>query len=961
MYNEKNYVGAIDQLRHVLTMEVDKLTAEYAHYYLALCQYERNNVVGIEALQEFILNDPTSPYVDNAWATIGNYYFFNGKYGDAIRHYDKVDIPALDKDTQEDIYYRRGYSLLRLGEYDQARVDISMLMGTKRYGQAYIFYQAYLDYAGGRYDAALQKFNRVSRAGELGYNAQHYIAQIYFTQGEFDKASNLAKSLLADGNTPAFNAELCRIVGECAYRGGNDDEAETYLNKYLAAAGDTPIRSAAYAYGVVQYRKGNYSEAIGNFARITGDNDELSQSAYLYLGQCYVQQHELNNAAIAFEKAAQLDYNSDVTETAFYNYAVSQNEGGRTPFNKSIDMFEQFINRYPKSRYASKVEEYLINAYITTNDYSRALQSINNIKKPSDKVLGAKQYVLFHLGTEALSNNNLTGAKSYLQQSLALEKYDKDVAAETRLWLGECCYRQGDYELAQKYQNVFLKSTTDSNPNRSLGYYNIGYTLFQQKKYGDARANFEKAANSSKLSASLRADALNRAGDCYYYTKQYSAAENLYEKSYKTSASTAGDYALYQKAIMKGLNKNYDEKISVINDMLSQYPSSALAPSALLEKANTYVTIKDNNAAEKTYKQLLKEYPATAEARKGLLQLAINEHNMGDDKDAIAAYKQVISKYPTSEEAQVAADDLKLIYADNGKLSEYAAYLNTVPNAPQLSVEEVEKLTYVAAEKAALAENPSLSKMQKYLADYPNGAYVANASYYLGRNEYQQKNYDSAMTLIDKALEAQDASFAEDALAIKSEILLKQGKNADAISTYRKLESKSSSTDNKIIANLGIMRASKEMKNWEEVYNSATKLITLGGLSASEEREVTLNRAIANANLGREADAKADYATLAKDVRNEEGATAAYLLAKALYDEGNTADCEKRLNAFIDAGTSHQYWLAKAFILLADVYHKKGNSFEACEYLRSLKSNYPGTESDIFSDINSRLSKWDKK
>ncbi|MDD6026799.1 MAG: tetratricopeptide repeat protein [bacterium] len=960
MYNDKNYVGAIDQLTQLQMMPIDAKMAECAEFYIALCRYERNESQSIIALQQYILSHPSSPNVDLAWATIGNHLFFAGKYGEAVRHYDKVRIEALDADTQEDIYYRRAYSLLRLGEYEQARVDISMLQGTKRYGNAYTFYQAYLDYAAERYDAALQKFNRVNRAGELGYNAQYYICQIYFTQGDFEKTSTLAKSLLADGNNPAFKNELNRLIGECAYQTGDDEQAEKYLKTYIDASEGEPIRSAAYAYGVVQYRNGNYDEAIANFSKATAENDELAQSAYQYMGNCYVQLHQLNRASMAFEKAVQLDFNREVTETAFYNYAVSQNEGGRTPFNKSIDMFERFINTYPNSRYTEKVEEYLINAYVTTTDYQRALQSINNIKRPSQKVLGAKQYVLYQLGVQALSNNDVKGAKSMLTQSLNLETHDKNIAADTRLWLGECAYRLGDYASAQKYQSAFLKTAAASNANRSLGYYNLGYSLFQQKKYADARSNFENAAQNGNLSASLKADAYNRAGDCLYYTKQYAAAESCYDKAYKTDASTAGDYALYQKAIMQGLGKNYSAKIEAINSLIKQYPSSAWAASALLEKANTYVLLNDNKSAEAAYLQLLDEYPATAEARKGLLQLAINEHNMGNETKAITTYKQVISKYPTSEEAAVAADDLKLIYADKGNLNEYADFLSNVPNAPQLNAKEVERLTFAAAEKAALAETPDLAKMQKYMADYPDGAFAPNACYYMGRDSYQNKDYDKALTLINKALEATDASFAEDALAIKSEILMKQGHNAEAIDTYRLLESKSSSRDNKIIANLGIMRASKEMSHWDDVLSSAATLLSLGSLTANEERETILNRAIAYTHLGKKAEAKADYATLAKDVRNEVGAQAAYLHAKMLYDEGKTADCEKHLNAFIDEGTPHQYWLAKAFILLADVYHKKGDSFEACEYLRSLKSNYPGTESDIFTDIDTRLKAWQK-
>ena len=187
---------------------------------------------------------------------------------------------------------------------------------------------------------------------------------------------------------------------------------------------------------------------------------------------------------------------------------------------------------------------------------------------------------------------------------------------------------------------------------------------------------------------------------------------------------------------------------------------------------------------------------------------------------------------------------------------------------------------------------------------------------------------------------------------------MKQNKNTEALDTYRRLAEKASSHDNKVIANLGIMRANVALKQWAEVKNSAATLLALGSLSDAEEKEATLNRAIANAHLGNTKDAEADYTTLAKDVRNESGAQAAYQLAKLQYDAGNLKTCEKTLNKFIDEGTPHQYWLAKAFILLADVYHKQGNDFEAREYLESLKSNYPGKEQDIFDDIEQRLKSW---
>ena len=968
MYEARNYVGAIDQLSEMLTLPHTPDMRCRAEYYIALSKFERGDrELGLEALSAWIAKYPQSEHLQEAKLKVGDYYFYRGDYADcyddALLAYEDVRADGLNPGDAEDLRYRMAYCQLRLGKYEQARRLYEQLAATKRYADATKFYDAYIDYANARYDDAQRKFELLKNHGsELGYQAQYYICQIEFVKKNYDKVISMGKNLIRDNANDYFTAEVNRLVGESYYQQGDDALADTYLKKYIATNEGAPLRTATYALGVIDFRKGDFASTIERMSGILSVDDALSQSAYLYLGQSRMKQGDMNAAAIAFEKAANMDHDASIKEVAFYNYAVSQSQGGRTPFDRSIDMLEKFLNDYPRSQYAPRVEDYLVDAYMTTTDHDKALQSIQRIKNPGKRVLEAKQDVLYNLGVKAIKNDNNTAAIDYLTQAVALGALNKKTLAESQLWLGEAQYRSGDYKAAMTSQLAFINSTPKTDSNYGLAQYNLGYTLLKQKRYDAARLAFENALASGTLSPDLHADAYNRIGDTNYYTQNYKAAEASYEKAINEDKEGTADYAMYQKAMMAGMSKQTDSKLQQIDRMIAAYPQSELVPQALLEKGNTQAAAGGHKEAIATYIDLVKRYPQSVEARKAMLQQAIVEKTRGNDAAAVLAFKRVISAYPASEEAQAAAEDAKLICADRGELSDFMTFLNAVPGGPRLDVSEVDKLTFEAAEKAAIASKPNIAKMEAYIKNYPDGAYVAKAKYYVGRHNYSKGNYDAAITALDQALENNaTASFAEDAVAIKCAILSKQGKKADALNAYVELAEKSTTADNLISARLGILRLAAELARWTEVKQTADLLLKAGGLTAEEEKEITLERAVANGKLGNGAAAEADLKLLARDAQNVFGAQAAYELAQLQFDRGEAKTAEKTLNNFIENGTPHAYWLAKGFILLADIYHKRGNTADACDYLESLKGNYPGKEKDIFDAISSRLNVWKKQ
>ena len=153
------------------------------------------------------------------------------------------------------------------------------------------------------------------------------------------------------------------------------------------------------------------------------------------------------------------------------------------------------------------------------------------------------------------------------------------------------------------------------------------------------------------------------------------------------------------------------------------------------------------------------------------------------------------------------------------------------------------------------------------------------------------------------------------------------------------------------------MRVSRDLSHHADVIAAADALLSSSALSTDRRTEVLYSRAYALAQQGNTAQAAAEWEKLASYTDDLYGAMSAFHLAQQQFDKGNIKQARRTVNALIDSNTPHQYWLARGYILLSDISRSQGNTFEADEYLKSLRENYPGSEADIFRMIETRLQK----
>lgn len=962
LFNLKNYTGCIDKMQAFKAEAKDADLIQEADFLLVACAFEQGREDADLLLKEFVDTYPDTRHEAEVNFMIASVHFDRGEYEKAIFWFGQSNIDTLSPEQQEAYSFRLAYSLLQTGEKDRARgyfARIQQIGNTYRAASSY--YIAYIDYADGKYDQALSEFSKLKENREFRVQSQYYITQIYFIQSKYDRVIKEGEELLKAHPNEANNNEVHRIVGNSYYQLGNQAKATEHLAKYVSMT-DSPLRGDLYILGVCYFNKNNYNSAADILGRVVTQSDELTQNAYLYLGQCYLKLNDKNNARMSFEAAATANFDKQVKEVALYNYALLLHETSFSGFGESVTVFEDFLNEFPNSKYTDKVNDYLIEVYLTTKNYQSALTSINKINRPSNKILEAKQNVLFQLGTQAFTNMDLDEAEGYFTSAIGLGNYNQEAKSDAYFWRGETYYRKAQFAKAAADYATYLSTTGQRDTDMyALAYYNLGYSYFKQNKYQDALSRFRQYTDTERnQQAAPYADAFNRIGDCLFYNRQFADAEAAYAKAVNLQPGS-GDYAIYQRGYLLGLQKDYRGKINSMDRLVREFPQSQYVDDALFEKGRAYVMLEDSKGAADAFSSLIDRFPQSSLARKAGVQLGLLYYNDNQLEKAATAYKKVISNYPGSDEAKVAIQDLKSVYIDLNDVSSYADYVNSLGGSTRFEISEQDSLTYIAAEKLFMrGDNAGAKKsLQNYLQTFPDGAFSSNANYYLGSIAFANKEYAQALGLFEKVLDSGDLKFREEALARKGEIEYLNQDYAEALESFKTLSVIAENPDNKQAAKLGIMRSAQLTNQPLEALQAANLLLEEPKLSPEVQSEARYVRAKSYIAQKQEKKAIADLQILSKDTRTAHGAESKYLLAQIYFNQNEGDKAEKELMNFIENGTPHQYWLARGFILLADIYISRQDDFQARQYLTSLQNNYKGND-DINEMIEDRLAKLKK-
>jgi TolA-binding protein len=952
LYQNKAYTAAQEKF-NLLINNFDATSEIRANcaYYAANCAIRLGQPNGDDLMQQFVDNYPTSTKRNNAFIDVADYYFKTGKYAYAAKWYKKVNTTNLTLKKEEEYNFNYAYSLFSSKNYTEAKRYFLPILDSQEYGSQAKYYYGYIAYNQDDYATAATYLEEVENNESFKGDVSYYLADINFKLGKFEEALNNGLPLL-EKVRGVDHSELSKIIGESYFNLKKYDEAIPHLNNYKGKRGkwnNTDYYLLGYAY----YKQNDFENAISNFNKIVSGNNGVAQNAYYHLGECYLKLNQKSEALNAFRNASQMKFEPEIQRDAWLNYAKLSYEIGN-PYKSVPEVLSEYIDTYPNSPHKTEIQDLIISAYITSNDFQGALDYLKNKKSQKERKL--YQQVAFYRGIELFNTGNYNNAKELFTNAIT-EPIDAQITAQATFWKAESNYNLNNFTDALNDFLAFTKNPAAENTAEfEYANYHIGYTYFKLKDYSNATNFFKKyIAENSNDSAKIN-DSNLRLGDGFFAERNYTNAINYYNKVIEQNAPDA-DYAQFQKAVSYGLIGNENSKIQELNLFLNKHLKSNYRDDALFVLGNSYIKTGNNSQALSSFDNLINNYKRSPLVSQALLRKGLIYYNTDQNNEAISTYKNIVSRFPKTAEANQAVKNLRQIYVDLGRADEYASWVKTV-DFVNVTDAELDNDMYASAEKQFLQNNhkKAISSFKSYLKSFPAGLHALQANFYLAQSLFSENLKSEAIAYYTTVTNFQQNEFTEVALQQLSIIYLENNNWGTAIPILERLEQESNTEQNINFAQSNLMKGFYATEQYSKAVNYAKNVL---------QNPKVDNRIKSDAHIiiARSAIKTNDEETARKAYKEVEQIAAGELKAESLYysayfenQDGSYRVSNQIIQNLASDYAAYKYWSAKGLIVMAKNHYQLKDAFQATYILESVIKNFTQFQ-DVVEEATAELSK----
>lgn len=935
-----------------------------ARYYTALCALYLTQPDADFQLEKFIRDFPESPWCGRAYWELARFNYQRKYFKAALEWFLKIEASELKENELAEYYYKRGQCYFEKKDLQAARMDFAI---SKKYESEYkspsIYYYSHILYVSDDLQTALDGFLSIQEDERFSGSLPDYITTIYHRQRKWNDVISYAVPQIDKGKVDKekSRANLSRMIGDAYFRLADYNGAEKYLQIYVSISDKANITlEDYYQLGVAEMNIGKIESAVTHLSRCNTNNDKLHMMASYKLGDCYLKLGKKEYARNAFEQASKMEFDKDVQEDALFNYAKLAFELSFNPFHEAIDAFERYLKQYPNSARHDEAYEFLLNVYMKTKAYERALSALDQIREKDLRIRQAYQVVAFNRGVELFRAENYPRADSLFLKS-RLYPVDPVMHAECVFWQAEIAYRSQKYEKAIEVYNQFLITPgARTSPLQPLAEYGLGYSNFKigtsatadneaLAYYRNARSSFERYCSTAPTSNRKQlGDAYARSADCHFAEKSYLKAVEDYDKAVQ-SGMAGKEYAVFQKAMCYGFAEMPEKKSWVLKNLLQESPNSKFEVEAKYEIARTYLLQDRLTEAREYFMQVLNTHATSHFAKFAMRDMCLVLVKESKTDELRVHWEQIKSRYKNDA---VVCDAYVIC---KGLLIEDPNFQNDARLICGATQSEVEQEVYLKAVAPAQEGNCELGiiKLSEYLRNFQPAFYRLDANYYLSQCYARTQNRDKCLEACNEVIALGSSAYLEDCLVMAGDISFSMQDYSQAITHYRDLEQVAVSKTNVLKAQIGLMESHYNRKENSEALQYIDRLMANQDIKHEEAEHAKLIKARILMIENRLNEAKIIFQELINSP-GEVGPEACYSMSNCMYKLNECKEAEKQLFDCISQFSGWEDWKFRSFLLLADVYICLKDEFQAMATIDAILEN---AKSDwVIAEANAKKS-----
>ncbi|MGB0524113.1 MAG: tetratricopeptide repeat protein [Flammeovirgaceae bacterium] len=925
LYDKKKYTAAQRKFATYIKSGQDDDKRIQSAYYKAVCALYLKQANAEELILYFLEEHPTHPIARNAYFDLGNYYFEKEKFKQATNYLRKCTVarPITQRDIEAT--YKLGYSYFFEKKYQKAKPLFDKIKtGVHPYVSLASYYAGYIGYLNKSYDVAITDLQRAAEDKQFKAEIETLIPSIYYKREEYDKVKEVVTEY--ENANRGMSSGLSLLAGEIYYREKDYNKAAKYLETHVKAE-KKAARDVYYRLGMSKLRTQERNDAIRYLSKAADGEDGLAQAAAYHLGIAYISIKKTDFADVAFDKVRKLNYDSTLKELGAYYY-VKVNYDNEN-YTNVVDGSDFYQETFPQGPNFEKVLAFSSEALLKTGNYNKAMENIEKISNKSTKIKQAYQQIAYNKAVLDFNDGRFRQAVDNLVKSIRYP-IDQELKSEALFSIGETYAFGNKFKIAIPY----YEKVEEKYEIYTAALYGKAYCHYNLKEYEEALTTFQSyLQRPANPDAEQKIDALVRLADCYYVTKNYDQAIQVYSGAIKAGAKDMG-YVYYQKALAEIAAGRLNDANRSLDYVILNFPNAKNFDRIYFEKAMLNFDNGRREDAIDWFTRFIERFPSHPQLPSIYLKRGLAYKLIDDNASAVSDYKRVLDDYTTSSAAESAIRSLQEIHTNGYAVANLREYRNKFADANPESSVALEAEFGAAIKPFNEGEYElAIGTLSEFARKYPNVEMVNDAYFKLG---YSYELTGQKVNAIEYYKKVQGAPLLK-ATKNAADLELEIGKYEDAVTDYLKVKKLATNKRYEQFAIVGLMKAYLGIDDFEAVELYASQII---------EQRLTRYINLAYLYKGkslmkqkRYADAIAQLTATTSVSQGKEGAEAQFLIGVILHEQ---KDYQSSINALIDVKKNYENypeWIYPAFLLLAENYIQLDNTFQAKETLKSIVEN----------------------